>query len=106
MSAESVNQPAIQSANKSKKRRFGTISKKEPEHFTFSNRHINTSHAQTLKKIQEQGPHKFNAVSNETIKNHYGQTNTPKGGKRSEKRSEKRSGQKTRRHRSLRRRSL
>jgi hypothetical protein len=99
MSAESVNQPAIQSA---KKRRFGTISKKEPEHFTFSNNHITTSHAQTLKKIQEQGPHKFNAVSNETIKKHYGQTNIPKGGKRSGKRS----GQKTRRHRSLRRRSL
>ena len=100
MSAESPNKSANQSANK--KRRFGTISKKEPEYFTFSNHHITTSHAQTLKKTQEQGPHKFNAVSNETIKNHYGQTNTPKGGKRSRKRS----GQKTRRHRSLRSRSL
>ena len=95
MSAESANQSA-------KKRRFGTISKKEPEHFTFSNRHITNSHTRTFKKIQEQGPHKFNAVSNETIKKHYGQTNTPKGGKRNGKRS----GQKTRRHRSLRRRSL
>jgi hypothetical protein len=106
MSAESANQSANQSANKSKKRRFGTISKKEPEHFTFSNRHITNSHTRTFKKIQEQGDHSFNAVPNETIKTHYGQTNTPKGGKRSEKRSEKRSGQKTRRHRSLRRRSL
>jgi len=95
MSAESANQSANQSANKSKKRSFSTISNRKPKVFTFSNNNIKASKDNLLLRGKN-NKHKFNAVSNETIKKHYGQTNTPKGGKRS--------GQKTRRHRSLRRR--
>lgn len=86
MSAESANKPANPSV--SKKRSFGTISNRKPQHFTFPNHNV--------AKTRQRPPHDFSAVPNETIKKYYGHINTPKGGKHS--------GQKTRRHRTRRNR--
>jgi len=91
MSAEASNQSANQSNNPAKKRRtVETISKKKPEIFTFSKNNIRASQASLLLHGKK-GNHNFSAASNQNVQG-YG---TPKGGKRS--------GQKTRRHRSLRR---
>jgi hypothetical protein len=89
MSAESSNKPVT------KKRTFEATQKK-PSHFSFPNHKVAVN--------RQRPPHNFSAVPNATIKQHYGNIGTPKGGKRGGKYSRKRSGQKTRRHRS--RRSL
>ena len=87
MSAETANQSAIKSA---KKRTFHTISNRKPQFFTFPNHKVAVN--------RQRPPHNFSAVSNEKIKQYYGNISTPKGGKRS--------GQKTRRHRTRRSRQL
>jgi hypothetical protein len=99
MSAESPNKSANRSANQSAnepatKKRALEATQKKASRFSFPNYKVAVNRYRPR--------HNFSAVSNEYIKRYYGSVGTPKGGKRSGKRS----GQKTRRHRSLRSRSL